>query len=222
MRYPISENSRNIRNIKTNYLRDTRRSKNSLLFLPVVLLSLCLSCAVTSKNPLGKLEDSKRDERLLGGWYGIERERHDTQEVSYVVFLPLRENRFRVVYIPAESEVMQFHGFVSRIGDETYLNLASLQLLLGYIGLIDPDSYVLVHYRINENGELEISLFSESFFKQAIEAGSIKGKLKTEKDLWGTDVELADSTENLIKFIKQNTKKEYLEEPFIILKKLKK
>lgn len=219
MKHPISESGRNI---KTNYLRDTRRSKNSLLFLPVVLLSLCLSCAVASKNPLGKLEDSKRDERLLGVWYGIEQERNDTQEVSYVVFLPLEENRFRVVYIPAEYEVMQFHGFVSRIGDETYLNLVSLQLLLGYTELKDPASYVLVHYRINENGELEISLFSESFFKQAIEAGSIKGELKSEKDTWGTDVELTDNTENLVKFIEQNMKKKYLKKPFIILKKLKK
>ena len=64
-------------------------------------------------------------------------------------------------------------------------------------------------------------MFNESFFEQAIEAGLIKGELKKEKDVLGTDVRLTDSTENLIKFIEQNMKKEYLNEPFIILKKLK-
>lgn len=187
------------------------KAKNSLLITEIAVVSLCLSsCMVTSKEPLSNPDEAKLDEQLLGIWY---EEGKSPQEIAYTAFLPLEENRLRVIYI-SPLGVMQFYGFISKIGDESYLNLRSLQQ--GYfLSPNDPASYILVHYRINKSKELEISLFSWSFFKEAIKAGLIKGKAEEE------EIELTDSTENLAKFVKQNIDQKYLEKKLHVLKKLR-
>ena len=181
------------------------------------VIALCLSsCLVTSRNPLGNRDQAKRDERLLGVWYYKVEE---PKRIDYVAFLPLEGNRLRMMRISSHDRTLEFHGFVSQIGDQDYLNLVCLQPLLGNFRLADPASYLFVHYRINKDNELELSLFGESFFKKALKAGAIKGRLILDGS--ADYVELTDSTESLADFVEKNIDQDYLEDP-LVLKKMKK
>jgi len=131
-------------------------SRVSIAAVTIVALSMS-SCLLTSRNSLGSREQAKRDERLLGVWY------HQVEEpkgMAYVAFLPLDENRLRMIRVSSDERTLEFHGFVSRIGYQSYLNLVCLQPLYGNFGLADPASYVFLHYKINRDNELELSLFT--------------------------------------------------------------
>ena len=184
-----------------------------------VCLVLGLSSCVHSKNPLGDKADAILDPRLLGIWY-----KQDADTPDYEQYLGVSENddkTYSIFYFATNEPPVdeQFRGYISKIGNDHY---ASLQFFSD--GKLDNDGeYSLMYYNIKPNGELVISQFDDDFFEKAVKNGKLKGIKPPEADGKGLKVlgdggkldfgfkSLADTTENIVKFIKRNKKERFLD-----------
>ncbi|MDL1957205.1 MAG: hypothetical protein LWW95_09220 [Candidatus Desulfofervidus auxilii] len=176
-----------------------------LLFLVVTILS----CIVISQKPLGEKQSSIIDPNLLGIWYNV-------KEEGYLAILKRDDGYLKfILFDNSDEPPLELQGYISQIDKERFLNL---QLIETVNDKREPKKYyIFAHYYINQNNELAISLFNYDFFKKAIKAGLIKGEIKKKSIM---DLKLTDSTKNLINFIKNHKKEEYLDKA-IILKKMR-
>ena len=175
-----------------------------------VLLGACLLIAGCDDStvPLSDASKASLDKQLVGLW------KHDHQNgVTYYHVGLLGDNApegvMRVVVVSRQNDgelqqPSQLIAFRSDINGRSYLNLAgATQEKLTSIRengwQADMlDSYILVKYRVEDDGLLLWAMDKEAK-KKAIQDGKIKGEIK-EGD-GGTRVRFTDTTENLAKFV---------------------
>ena len=189
--------------------------KNNKILIGIFLISLMItlsSCVVTSDNPLGNIDSSIDDPGLMGIWRIIPEEQDDE---SYLSILEGKNGYLQLItFTGGIDEVAVFRGFVTQVGKDRYLNLQ-------YVGDVGSnmkfgDEYIFMHYFINGAGRLTLAAWSEYFFKKAVKERRLKGNIKKTKTSLGfadSNVRIQASTDELIKFLNNNSKKEYLDEP---------
>ena len=162
-----------------------------------------------STVPLTAPSQASPDERLIGVW----RHAYDGGTTYYLVGRlggKAPESVMRVVSVtqPKGGELHQPHQmllFPSRIGGESYLNLAGVseeQLASiresgwrsGMLG-----SYILLKYEVRDDAVMVWATDPESK-RKAIEAGKIQGEIQ-EGDNGGKRIRFTDTTEKLAAFV---------------------
>ena len=170
--------------------------------------SLLIAGCDDSTVPLSDASKASPDKQLVGLW------KHDHQNgVTYYHVGRLGNNApegvMRVVIVSHQNDAelqqpSQLLAFRSDINGKSYLNLAgATQEQLASIRengwQADMlDSYILVKYRVEDDGLLLWAMNKEAK-KKAIQDGKIKGEIK-EGD-GGTRIRFTDTTENLAKFV---------------------
>jgi len=175
----------------------------------VLLVSVLLSgCILTSENPLKDAFRDLVDQELLGVWY---RQDDNSVDKDYIVFQDLGDGHIKITDAAGESgDTYRVH--ITKIGQDKYLNVRDLK---GQDPTFGKD-YTFAYYQIKD-GKLFLALLDEDAFVPAIEAGELKGEIDRSHNVV-KGVRLIDSGENIIDFIKKQTKEDLLSEPEIYLK----
>jgi len=184
----------------------------------VGLALLLLAGCDGSKTPVSNPEDAKPDARLAGVW----RFRGEDGQVSYhhigqaseklpaatlrVVSITHKEGR-----VEPPSEALMFP---TSLGGNTYLNVIrgkeEQAKALEEKGWKAVDSYFICKYQV-DGDKLLIWFMDRDAKKRAIETGRIKGVI--EKRKFATTVKFTDTTENLARFVAQESDSLFSKEP---------
>jgi hypothetical protein len=182
--------------------------------LPLVLLAACLlfagcSTGVVSKNPLSSPKAAIADPRLEGLWRA-----RDGSCYEYFAF-GNHSNRGDNLLLRFEksgnqlgsSNSMKF--FVTRTKAHSYLNMNHDY---GRDGneekpSLNQDDYTFLEYYFSKRGDLVVSEPNDDLFKTAVKDGKLQGQV-SDKDSWGPNPYLTDSSDHILTFIESSDPKE--------------
>ncbi len=155
----------------------------------VVLLTGCLPYA---DHPLTDAGAQKNDPSVFGTWYW-----QDEHETGFVhIGTDETAGSLRVVMVDLDDDgsldVSEFSGHTSSLEGNAYLNLKWLRPEGKATG------FFLVKYRATE-AALAIAIASEEVFRDAVEAGSLKGQVVREK--WFSFTRVSADQEKLQRFV---------------------
>ncbi len=187
---------------------------------------------------MGAIDEAVVDPNLLGVWRG-DKEGETSNQSRLVITRPDNTTRYLCFTLTSSLNTQEFEGYVSVVDGEHYINFPvkpwpgpSRNELLGAAFLVENPSdfydknghYVFIHYSIDATSRMAVSFPSEQFFKDAVRAGRIKGKLygatpwtpydakgnprKADKDVY---VKLTCSTNDLVRFVSAQPKNGILE-----------
>lgn len=183
-------------------------NKSMKCFVLLLLAVMLSSCLIKSENPLGDKASSFVDENLMGVWCSKQK-----SETNYLVVLKRDDGYFQFTYFSNSfKDGVNYLGYVTVLDGERYLNLRELDLGAEKPGI--SDDYSLARYTMKKKNELEIIFFNIEFFKEAITGGLIKGATEP--------VKITDTTENLVKFVKNQKHADfYLDKEALVFRKIK-
>ncbi len=108
-----------------------------------------------------------------------------------------------MVSVDYDAEGRMGHGifkvFTTPIDSHRYMNIKIINIGMLEIGDIPP--YLFAKYEITGNDKLYLQLLSPEEVAQGIEDGVLQGEIKDKKD---NEIYITDSSENLIRFIKNS------------------
>ncbi|HOJ65304.1 MAG TPA: hypothetical protein PLE45_12880 [Spirochaetota bacterium] len=186
-----------------------------ILYIVSILIFLN-SCLLTSKNPLGKIEDAISDDKLIGLW---QFKNLKEKESGYLLIFRNNDKSYELIVFDSKfksEEILYCYAYISEIDRERYFNIKILQRE-GHSLIERGDDYIFSHYKI-KNGTLIISLFNEDFIKKAI----LENKLQGSVDNKFNSILITDTTENIINLIKNSSLNDLLDkEKTYQLKKIK-
>lgn len=190
-------------------------SKRPLAIAAATLLLLITGCTPSSKNPLSDPKDAKVDDALLGVWC------HESEsDLCFYHVAPSKQDIHSYDIVSVRHDFIdgitesRFRAFTTELGETKILNI--LEIADEKKGL----KYVFLKYLLNKDGVLELSMLQSEPFSQAIKDKKLTGKVIKGGD-FPDDVELTDSSENLLTFLRQVKLAEaFSEKPSLSLKKL--
>ena len=176
------------------------------LLLPGFGMQAEADLGVESNRPLSDPHQAKIDERTVGTWRAI------IKEKTYYLHIGTgnivgQSNWMELVLVnPGEKPTFYLHhkiGFPSNVGENSFFNIANLSVLISQLrGSTTEDlmssvgRWDIFKYELTED-YLDVWAPDQKFVREAIKAGTIKG----------TDASVDDSTENLIHFIESSAPK---------------
>ena len=92
-----------------------------------------------------------------------------------------------------------FEVFTTPVDTHQYMNIKIIKI--GILEIGDTPPYLLAKYKIVGNDKLYIQLLSPDEVAQGIEDGVLQGEIKDKKE---NEIYITDSSENLIRFIKNS------------------
>lgn len=189
----------------------------------VLVMLVCGCLPWTSLNPLGDRKDAIRDPAITGLWYTVQENSSDTSEF-YVIIAQDGEGDIKIRFTQKEgpntamtcnADTEYYRAYITEVNKEKYLNI-----YYDARESIRGKEYFFAHYSVSKKGELKITLLSHDPFEKAMEAGVLKGEPPKKKD---QGILLKDTSENIVKFIKNCKLQDILEkEPVIHAYKMKK
>ena len=172
-----------------------------IIFLLFVLL-FTFSCLLESENPLSSRETAYLDENLCGMWKFLDNDKE--YELAYLLILRNESNIYQFTAFDKNfitEEDGTYNCFVTKIENETFLNVKSYKNRFGFGENEQKESYFFMHYRV-VNNILTMALFDNKYMCSAIEKGEIKGEVD-KYDNFSTP-KLRDSSENIYNFVKKS------------------
>lgn len=165
----------------------------------IVAFLLCLllpGCLVQTDNFLSDRETSQVDQRLIGVWT-----------------VPGNQDETGFLFVRAAEEGggMEVITLSLRDNEDTNNQEPDWDIAtfwpteiagLGYLNMIMEDGNLIIAYKVNDDGSVELGPMKNDPFKTAIEAGKLKGTIS--KSFLGQDVRLTDTAENIKAFIRDN------------------
>lgn len=180
------------------------------LALGAALCLLLTSCVVDSENPIGSPESAQIDQRLLGYWIATNGDivHFSAKDAHWMLAATTPKAADGSTATNNKSEPDLF--FVTTIGDDTYLNMRS----------VDADSkttYLLYRYTITSDQTLHMWGISQDEMAAAVRAGSVKGTVQDRGPTGkpphpDVDVHLTDSSEHLARFISRHNPEEIFDD----------
>ena len=196
--------------------------KIKLLSIIAVFIMFSACKTVTSYNPIDVKNKSSIDAVLPGLWYGL-----DEKEKIYV-FIRIRMDGYLDI-TGADSSFKYDEGkifaYPSFLGEDRFLNINATTNDSQKLDL--SKNFLFINYQIkNNNNTIELRQMKFEFFVDAVEKKLIKGEVKysaskDKKYKAPSDVIISDTSENIRKFLKENSKEKYLEDKKIILNRIK-
>ena len=170
--------------------------------IAVSALALLLASCVPSENPLSDPHDFAADSRLKGFWYAA-----SDDEVQFLHFLQIDNSFMDVDMVSYEYEESpgnsppvewgRYRVFRTEIGGVQYLNTKPIA------GAAAEDNgwsgYLIVKYKISEDGSLTIWLMSIDALARDIKNGKVAGNISDR----GWVTALTDSSANLRDYIRK-------------------
>ncbi len=165
----------------------------------LVLAILLAACVPESRHPLSNPGSAVVDQRLTGVW-----KTKIDDETVIAHFLEKSDGEMRIVAVAHKDGGgggwTTYSMFVSRLGDEWYMNVK----FVGENGKpneIEDPPYHLVRYRISEDGKLTIWTMAKPAVIAAIESG-LAGKVK--KGKWFNETLITAPTDELAAFVRSS------------------
>lgn len=160
----------------------------------LVLTALC-ACVPISSRPLSAPEAAHLDRRLVGGWRVAANESAWTH--VYFSRRSAGSGAMRIVVLEPRKDgtlaMDAYEGFATRLPGADFLNIAYSE------GDGRRSGYVLVRYRVREDGRLEVALPDEGRLKAAVAAGRIGGLIEARGS--GTELTLTATPAALAEFL---------------------
>jgi hypothetical protein len=184
----------------------------------VALLSLIVASCVPSKNPLSDPEQAAPDANLYGTWF--RRDKDGARELLVIgrlseaadrSDLPAGLMRAAMISISKDHRVggsSSLLFFLTTTGKKTYLNAFGEEALdqkkhPNFDGAA-IDSFLIMKYRLTDDGLEFWKGYSVKALGEAIEKGLVLGKVEHDKDTKAiTGASLTDTTDNLVKFFER-------------------
>jgi hypothetical protein len=169
-----------------------------ILFCPLFSCLFIFGCVPLSEFPLSQSGEYEPDQRLVGIWQ-FETDEKD----SYFHFSKERDGWSDMVAVSYDPQgkmgYAAFKVFTTTIDSNRYMNIKIINF--GALEMGETPSYILAKYEIVGNDQLFIQLLSPEEVAQGIEDGVLQGEIKDKKD---NEIYITDSSENLIRFIKNS------------------
>lgn len=171
-------------------------SKLAALLLSALLLAACVP---TSLQPLSPVAKAQTDARLPGTWIF-----RDEKEVGYLHIADAEPGAelaiLQVTQTPRDGakKDAEYVGHASHLDSGDYLNLRAAGNLR--VAGKQKDGYLLVRYRFDAQGYLEVGLMNAKPVHEAIERGALAGEI-TEHKGWADDVRITATPEALRRFV---------------------
>lgn len=160
----------------------------------LVLAALC-ACVPISSRPLSAPEAAHLDTRLAGGWRVAANESGWTH--VYFSRRTAGAGAMRIIVLEPRKDgtlaMDAYDGFATHLRGADFLNIAYSEGNGGRSG------YVLVRYRLREDGRLEVALPDEGRLKAAVAAGRIRGLIEARGS--GTELTLTAGPAALAEFL---------------------
>jgi len=161
---------------------------------------------VESNHPLSDPHQAKIDERTVGTWRAIIKEKTYYLHVGTGNIVGQSNWMELVLVNPGDKPTFYLHhkiGFPSKVGENSFFNIANLSVLISQLrGSTTEDltsavgRWDIFKYDVTEE-YLDVWAPDQNFVREAIKAGKIKG----------TEASIDDTTENVIRFIESSAPK---------------
>jgi len=176
------------------------------LLLPGFGMRAQADLGVESSCPLSDPHQAKIDERTVGTWRAIIKEKTYYLHVGTGNVVG-KSNWMELVLVnPGEKPTFYLHhkiGFPNTIGENSFFNIANLSMLISQLRgsktedlMSSVGRWDIFKYDVTEE-YLDVWAPDQDFVRESIKAGKIKG----------TDASIDDTTENLIRFIESSAPK---------------
>ncbi len=176
------------------------------LLLPGFGMRANADLGVESSRPLSDPHQAKIDDRTVGTWRAIIKEKTYYLHVGTGNIVGQSNWMELVLVNPGEKPTFYLHhkiGFPCTIGESSFFNIANLSVLVSQLRgsktedlMSSVGRWDIFKYDVTEE-YLDVCAPDQDFVREAIKAGKIKG----------TDASIDDTTENLIQFIESSAPK---------------
>jgi hypothetical protein len=191
-----------------------------LLHALVIFAGLLLTgCFPESTNPLSTPATSTIDPRLEGVYVAHHDKTDDSLNIYHIHYRGERHETGGPPLVTPWLEILNinhskgkplegvaYRALTTHLGAHDYMSVLELgSVTSSENGLAKPAQaenarlYWIARYEIDGAGMLRVWMMSTKAWEEAINAGKIRGQVKPHKE--GDDVLVADSTENLAKFV---------------------
>jgi len=191
--------------------------KTKIILITMFAVFYLSSCLLESEFPLSDVDKGYNDKRLNGLWKFTNLE--DDSEGGYVLILKTDDNIYHFIIFDKNYSIKSdglYNGFVTKIGNESYLNVKVLNNSLKSYGNTKDNRYFFLGYKI-EGGMLKMGLFDNNYVSEAIKDNKIKGEVDKVGN-FETPI-LTDSTKNLYVFVKNADKNRLITSYNLVLEK---
>ncbi len=154
----------------------------------LMLLLLACSCAPAEFiNPLTLPDQAKADNALLGKW-------KELGGNGLSVEVSIKTGGVMSFVLPLKGSAPErFDGHVTLVGAMKVLNLRAVG------GELESGRYLYARYELSKEGLATFWLMRDSTFRQAVEAGALKGLITGSPG----SLIVSDTPENVLRFIKR-------------------
>ena len=176
------------------------------LLLPGFGMRAQADLGVESNRPLSDPHQATIDERTVGTWRAIIKEKTYYLHVGTGNIVGQSNWMELALVNPGEKPMFYLHhkiGFPSKIGEDSFFNIANLSVLISQLrGSTTEDlmssvgRWDIFKYDVTED-YIDVWAPDQEFVREAIKTGAIKG----------TDASIDDTTENLIHFMESSAPK---------------
>ncbi len=173
------------------------------LLLPGIGMQAKADLGVESNRSLSDPHQAKIDERTVGTWRAVIKEKTYYLHVGTGNVVGQSNWMELVLVNPGEKPTFYLHhkiGFPCTVGENSFFNIANLSVLISQLrGSATKDlmssvgRWDIFKYDVTEE-YLDVWAPDQNFVREAIKAGKIKG----------TEASIDDTTENLIRFIESS------------------
>ncbi|GMQ97389.1 MAG: hypothetical protein BMS9Abin15_1106 [Gammaproteobacteria bacterium] len=176
-------------------------------FLLTFLILLLLGCVPGSDNPLTDPDKEKIDLSLLGTWYW-----KDENESGYIhIGLDEKTKLLRIIMSEFNKDgnlkSSELYGHTSSLQGNNYLNLRWVRQEQA-----ENAGYLFIKYTVGPDS-LGIALMNNGMVKEAIKAGSLKGKINEGR--WSSSAYITEDQSKLRKFVLRNDKELFPEMKYL-------
>jgi hypothetical protein len=161
-------------------------------------------CIPESKNPLSPADKAEVDQNLVGSWSPIDQDTgkavpesvlHISRDADQPRSGGLMTGTWRG-FNDGDVKDAKFSIFSTKIGENTYLNLAPEELLK------ESKGYMILKYRLS-GSRLEMFVMDQAETAKAIEAGLILGTAERDRKGRLISALVTDTSENLSRFLRE-------------------
>lgn len=176
------------------------------LLLPGFGMRAQADLGVESNRPLSDPHQATIDERTVGTWRAIIKEKTYYLHVGTGNIVGQSNWMELALVNPGEKPMFYLHhkiGFPSKIGEDSFFNIANLSVLISQLRgsnteklVSSVERYDILKYEVTED-YLDVWPADQKVVRAAIEAGEVKG----------SDATIDDTTENLARFMEASAAK---------------
>jgi hypothetical protein len=156
------------------------------------------------ENPLSDPRSAEVDENLIGVWTTAPDSVNGGGGYESIHFNQVGDKLLEVVWIDPDARpiVTVFKGFVTRIGDDTYLNVQfRIPRNLQKEEIEYRSGYYIVNYEVSADHILRLAYFDDHKAKTLIQEGKLEGK-KMDLGTGETAIRVMSSTSKLVELIR--------------------